>query len=598
MSDTPQHVRATAAIPGQNGELVVHALRGVEQVSRRFVFELDVSMTEFDLDQAHGSPMHVVLEDAWRQVRDVDGVVERVELIATDDPGQPVRYRLTLAPQQWLIAYRHGFRIFQELSAPDIVKAVFKDAGLEERHFRWVLEGSYPKREYCVQYDESEWDFVCRLLEEEGIWFTFEHSADGHTMVLSDASGTAETMEPASLPFRFDVGRGGDAVSVWDWRGSVRASVTQVSLNDYDMLRPSQSLAAEHQVEDAIGAEWYEYPGGYTVPAEGRRLVQRRLEELRGQRRTAQARTNALGLAPGYRVSLEGHPFSDGEYFVTAARLHVRFHQEDVEGPLVDRGGALCEVAFDAVPVDQPFRPPRQTPRPRILGLQTARVTGPPGQELHCDEHGRVKVQFHWDRDGMMNEKSSCWIRVSQAHTTGSVMIPRVGWEVLIEFVEGNPDRPVCLGRVYNPLFPPDYSLPSQKTVSGHRSNSSPGAGGSNEVSFDDAAGSQRVYINGAKDISIKAANNKKAKVAQNQKRTVGTDRTMSVGANETIGVQGLHNSAVGGSQTVNVGAMRAVKVSGGATEEITGAVSLSVGGLENMQVGSPAAAVLEIIAS
>uniref|UniRef100_UPI0011446672 type VI secretion system Vgr family protein n=1 Tax=Myxococcus sp. AB025B TaxID=2562794 RepID=UPI0011446672 len=596
MSDLPSAVSVTASIPGQRGDLVVHALRGEEEVSRRFVFELDLSATELAPEEARGGFAHVVLEDAFGQVREVSGVVDRVDVVATDDPAQLVRYRLTLVPQPWLVAYRYGFRIFQELSVPDIVKAVFKDAGLEDKLFRWSLEGAYPRREYCVQYDESEWDFVCRLLEEEGIWFAFEHSADGHVMVLSDASESAEVMEPDALPFRYDASLGGDAVAVWDWRSGVRASVSKVSLDDYDMLHPSKKLAADQLAEDSVQAEWYEYPGRYTQPADGKRLAKRRLEELRGRRKSARARTNAMTLAPGRRVSLVGHPFADGEYFITASRLHLRFHGQQEPGPLVDTGAAHCEVDFDVVPSAQVFRPRRETPRPRIQGLQTARVTGPSGQELHCDEHGRVKVQFHWDRDGMLDDKSSCWVRVTQAHTTGSVMIPRIGWEVLIEFVEGDPDRPVCLGRLYNPLNPPDYSLPAQKTVSGHRSNSSPGAGGSNEVSFDDSADSQRVYVNGAYDINIKAANDKSAKVAVNQKRTIGTNREMSVGANEKMAVKGIHNASVGKDHKVTVGANRAVKVSGIIGEEITGAVTLKVGGLENMQVGDPAEGLLESI--
>src|SRR5262249_36138312 len=274
----------------------------------------------------------------------------------------------------------------------------------------------------------------------------------GHQMRLADASDSAPALDPSSLSFVHDGELHGEAVRVFDWRARARASVSKVTLNDYDMLRPSLDLSARAKAKDAIDREWYQYPGRYSVPAEGQRLAKTRLEELRSGRLTASAQTNALAAQPGKAFSLQGHPFGDAKYLITGIALLLRSDREDSSGPLVDRGDAAFRLQMEVVPSGQPFRPPRCTPRPRILGMQTARVTGPSGEEIHCDEHGRVKLQFHWDRDGKLDDKSSCWVRVSQAHTTGSVMIPRIGWEVGVEFLDGDPDRPLCMGRLYNDL--------------------------------------------------------------------------------------------------------------------------------------------------
>ncbi|MCC6322665.1 MAG: type VI secretion system tip protein VgrG [Phycisphaerales bacterium] len=273
--------------------------------------------------------------------------------------------------------------------------------------------------------------------------------------------------------------------------------------------------------------------------------------------------------------------------------MTIRMEGDSTEGAT----GQAWECSIEAVPQDQPFRPHRATRRPRIVGVQTALVTGPAGEEIHCDELGRVKVQFHWDRQRTLDEKTSCWIRVTQGHTTGSVMIPRIGWEVLVEFLEGDPDRPVCLGRVYNPLAPPDYVLPAQKTVSGLRSNSSPGAGGVNEVLFDDAAGSELLYMSSPHNVVFNVENDEMHKVVKNQTRSVGGSARFTVGGSENIAVKGAVDSSVTGAHSVTVGS-RDLKVTGEIKEETTADVSITVGAAEMVQVGNPATAVLEIIAS
>jgi type VI secretion system secreted protein VgrG len=596
-----QRLKATFFFNGHEGPLTVHAVRGREELSRPYRFEVDFSGQDVDVDTAPGARACLLLESPRGGERYVGGVLEELSLAAMGQAGEDAhaRYRAVLVPEPYLVlSLRHGFRIFQQKTAPDIVKQVCEDAGLDAALFDWGgVTGSYPARDYCVQYDESEWDFLCRLLEDEGIFFAFSHDADGARMRFEDASAEVDLLSPDSLDFTFFPQEGAPTARVWEFRLRTRLRPSKATVNDYDMLRPGSSLLASAEARDALSREWYEYPGGFRAPAEGKRRAQVRLDEQRTPSVTALGRTDALYVEPGRRFQLHAHPASDGEYFLTAVGFQLRLEEESSQGrPLVDAGPWRYEVDFEAIPATQTFRPARLTPRPRVAGLQTARVTGPAGEEIHCDAHGRVKLQFPWDREGQLDERTSCWVRVSQAHTTGSVMIPRIGWEVLVEFEDGDPDRPLCLGKVWNAFFPPPVELPAGKTVTGHSSISSPGGGGVNEVLFDDTAGEESVTINGQHDILVKAANNKLYNVGHDASHLVNGKRAASVGGNEQLAIQANLNVNVGGDHSTTVGAMRDVKVTGSATEEVAGGLGLQVGAMELVQVGSPVAAVMELI--
>lgn len=595
-------LRATFFLDGHDGELTVHAVRGREEISRPYRFEVDFTGQDVDVDAMAGVRGYLFLESPSGGARSVGGVVEELSLVASrGEPGEEsrTRYQAVIVPTPYqVLSNRFGFRIFQEKTTQQILQQLCKDAGLDEKQFDWKgLTGSYAKREYCVQYGETEWDFLCRLLEDEGIFFAFTHTPDGSRMRFEDDSTGVDSLEPEELEFTFFPQHDGAVPRVWDFKVETRLRPAKATVNDYDMLRPSTSLLASAEAQEAVTREWYEYPGGYRANAEGKRRAQARLDELRTPRATVRGRTDALFAEPGRRFMLVEHPASSAEYFLTAVSFHLRLEEEPERNrPFVDAGPWLYQVDFEAIPSEQAFRPARRTPRPRVWGVQTARVTGPAGEEIHCDKHGRVKLQFPWDREGKLDEKTSCWVRVAQAHTTGSVMIPRIGWEVLVEFEDGDPDRPMCLGKVWNPFFTPPVELPGGKAQTGHSSISSPGGGGVNEVIFDDTAGAESVTINGQYDINVKAANNKVLNVGHNVSHEVNGKREASVGSSEKIAVESNQNLSVGGDLSVSVGAMRDVKVSGSATEEVAGDFSLSVGGMEMIMVGSPAAAVLETI--
>ncbi|MEC7522934.1 MAG: type VI secretion system tip protein TssI/VgrG [Myxococcota bacterium] len=594
------YIRAFMDTTACDGMPQVLAVRGHERLSHPYLYRIDVEAEGLDLDGGVGASAYVVISDEQANERHVHGVIERLEIAGSPTP-EILRARLHLTPAQAQLRHRYGCRIFQEMTTPDIVKKVFSDAGIDDALFRWDLQGSYETRTYCVQYDESEWDFVNRLLEDEGIWYAFEHAVDAAVMVFGDASDQVEALPAATLRYQTADRAGmslGDA-RVFEWRRRRRLVESKVSLNDYDGLHPSLDLAAESEQDELHAREHYEYPGGYVAQGEGSRRAAARLQELSSGRRSARGTTELVAMQPGKRFELLDHPIAAGEHVVTEVELRFIFHPSRNEGmPLAIPTTDRHRIDFECVPRDQVFRPARRTRRPRIDGVQTARVTGPSGEEIHCDEHGRVKVQFHWDRDGEMDEKTSCWIRSTQEHTTGSVMIPRIGWEVLVQFYEGDPDRPVVLGHLFNPLHQPAYSLPAQKTVTGHRTVSSPGAGAINEVMFDDASGSQQIAVNAGKDLTINAVNDKTMQTGNQLQLQVGANRTFSVGADQTISLEANHDGAVGGDHAIDVGGNRTVRVSGNAADTVAGSIALSVGGLENMMIGNPLSAVLEIIAS
>ncbi|MFL5292375.1 MAG: type VI secretion system Vgr family protein [Myxococcales bacterium] len=590
-------IKIDATLAGLDGPAVVHAVRGREEVSRAFRYQIDLEAPEIRVEEIRGSTALLALEDEAGRVRHLSGVVFRLEQLASDGAAGRFRYRLHLVPSTYLLSLRHGFRIFQELSAPDVVRTVVEHAGLSRR-LRFELAGSYPERAFCVQYDETEWDFLCRLLEEEGIWFRFDQTAEGNAMVVADVSGTSARPEggASSLAFVADPALHGTALRAWGVVQGSRASVGKAVVGDYDFSRPSLDLECDASAADGHGTS-FEYPARAFAKADTRRLARSRLEELRSRRRTIRFATNALALQAGQRVEITDHPSASGEYFVTAISLHVRLEQENATTPLVEAGEVEGWLEVEAVPADQPFRPARVTPRPRVPGPQTARVTGPAGEEIHCDEHGRVKLQFHWDRDGKLDDKSSAWIRVAQPHTTGSVTIPRMGWEVLVDFLEGDPDRPVCTGRLFNTLFPPSYDLPAQKTVTAHRSNSSPGAAGANELRFDDAPGTQQVLLNAQRDLQIVAAEKKTVRVGKEQSLTIGASNHEKVSAGEEISVKGSESRGIGGAQTISAGT-RKIEVNGAAAEEVKGSYTLQVSGIEMVKVGNPVQALVQLAAT
>lgn len=590
--------------------LRVTAFRGVEGISQLGHFQVDLVSDDPDVDFDA-----LVGEKAcltWKGVEDtrwLHGIVNRFEV--TGQGRALTYYSARVVPRLWLLTRRHQSRIFQDQATPDILQKVFKEGGLSTDEFKISLKRSYKPRKYCVQYRESDMDFASRLMEEEGIFYFFEHTEDGHLLRIGDdaSAHVAIAGEPTLSYLPGDEGQtAGEAVSSFRFGRAVRTG--KVTLREFDFRKPSLDMTTEAPADKWKDLERYDYPGEYHNTGLGKELVKIRLEEEQAGREEGEAESTCRLVAPGQTFTLDLHRRDalNQEYVVTEVR-HWGTQPQAAEEDNV--GGDAREEAtyhneFDCIPKSRPYRPERSTPRPRVEGPQTAIVTGPSGEEIHTDEFGRIKVRFFWDRSGVKDDKSSCWVRVSQGWAGtgwGSIHIPRVGQEVVVEFLEGDPDRPLITGRVYNGESPVPYGLPGAKTRSTIMSNSTPGGGGSNEIRFEDAKGSEEIYVHAQKDNNIVVENDRTRKVGHDetweigndqtgtvkhdQKLTVNNNRTKrvdvdqseSIGGNKTIDVEGNHTETIHKSKKVNVTL--------GHTEVVNAYQSITVGGARMLKVGA-----------
>jgi len=569
------------------GELPVLGFEARERLSEPFEVTVTASPRD-DVDPAAlvGEParltLHLVDSD-----RVVDGLVARARAWEEGRGEDRRRLQLTIVPRAWRLGKTVRSRVFQGRSVPEIAEQVLGDGGVE---VRLAPPGRYAPREYCVQYRESDLDFVARLLEDEGIFYWFEHGQDSHTMVLGDAPTVHEPLPgEARLLFREPsaLTAGGEHVDAFGVRLELRPA--KVSLNDFDPRRPALDLTTSAAAGGDAALEVYDHPGGYVDPGVGAARSRVRLEEQRARAALYEGSSPCARLATGRRIEIAEHPAGlDGEYVVVGVE-HVGRQPELVQA--VAAATSTTEPyrnRFVCLPATVPFRPERRTPRPLAPGAQTAIVVGPPGEEIHTDEQGRVKVQFHWDREGSRDDRSSCWIRVAQAWAGpgyGALYLPRIGQEVVVEFLDGDPDRPLVTGADYNGANPPPVALPGDKTQSTLRSASSPGGDGANELRFEDASGQEQVYLHAQKDLSIVVENDESHRVGGNEKLTVEKDRARRVNGSQSLQVAGSDTSTIGGSQALQVGGNRTTTV-GAAHVELVGAdQSIRVGGAQTVTV-------------
>ncbi|MCA9608450.1 MAG: type VI secretion system tip protein VgrG [Myxococcales bacterium] len=583
MQHTQRGVAIDLSLEGLTGPVSVESLHGVERVSAPFVYRVQFHAAHVDLERARGAAARLELAEERGGERFVHGVVEEITVRPTpwaDRHG----YSVVIVPEAALLQYRHGFEIFQGLDVEQICTRVFERAGLDMGGFEWRLNASYPTRQMCVQYDETEWAFVSRLLEAEGIWYRFQHDAERTVMVFCDDSGSAPEAEPSPLSFDFrrsDV----EAFHAHELEQTWSLVESRVELDDYDGFRPSRELRASATREGPSEREWFEYPGGYDDEAQGARLAEVRLAERAWPGRLTFFDTTALATTAGTRVSIAGAPVATDDGLVVANELTIRTPPDSPE-PASD-GTREVLNRLEVIAQDQPFRPARTTPRPRIAGPQTARVVGPADQEVWVDEHGRVKLQFHWDRRGQLDEQASHWVPVAHGHVTGAVMHPRIGWEVVVEFRHGDPDRPLVTGRVYNPFFPPPHALPERATVTAFGSDTLPGRELVNELRFEDRAGQEHVAVTAARDLREVTVLHRHVTVAHDESREVGVDRAEVVGVLRNVRVDERLSQSVGQAHDVVVGNDRHVLVVGNASEQIQQDLALDVTNFYFAQVGT-----------
>ncbi len=539
---------------GANTALKFVSLDGVEEVSRLFEYSVVALAKKTDtvvFADLLGKPAQVTVAPPGGTKRIYHGLISACSYEGT--LGSNVSYRMTVRPWLWLLTRGTNVRIFQKMTVPDILKKVFTEYGGQ---IDVQLSGTFRKREYCVQYRESDFNFVSRLMEEEGIFYFFKHAEGKHTMVLGNSASVFTPLQGlAQLPFR-DIA--GAEQSVRRWRWSEQIQTTKFTVRDHSFLAPTQTyeksgdIARTHAMSSLAA---YDYPAGLPpypdesaiggLAAEAEAIAKKRIEELQARYALADGETNSINVCAGARLKLAEHPVGDqnAEYVILSTRISMRIATWE--------GGAGGETehhcTFNAFKAAVPFRPARITPKPMVAGPQTAVVVGPSGEEIFVDKHGRVKLQFHWDREGKKDANSSCFVRVAQPAAGkgwGMVFLPRIGQEVVVDFLEGDPDQPLVTGRVYNADNMPPYELPANKTVSTIKSRSTPQGAADmfNELRFEDKKGSELLFIQAQKDKTEIVKETSNTEVRKDLLLTVKKDRKEKVEGEMHLTVTKLTN--------------------------------------------------------
>ena len=531
-----------------------------------------------DFDAVVGQPARFTLH-AGTHDRFWTGLCNHFEQVRVEPSGLST-YQLSIVPTLWLLTQRKNHRMFQQMSEPDIVLEVLKEWNIKPEVR--IDRGAYKKRKYRVQYAESDFAFISRMLEDAGITFYFEQIEEETRVVLSDAP---QSNVKRALPLLFQDEAGGarnhGAGIVTGLRLRQRVRPGKYTLQDHDYRRPPSyklvsSASGGSKIEDKL--ERYEYsPGAFlfgtsqgeaspvaddkgktrTDEKEAAILAQKRLDAKRGSARVCTFETSGHDLAPGVVMSVVGHPhgaLGDGRALLVV--------ESSLNGTDQGEWRHQCEARGTEVP----FRPASVTPKPKVNGVESATVVGRKGEEIHTDEFGRVRVHFHWDRESQMDENSSCWIHVSQSWGGagyGGSNLPRVGQEVLVDFLGGDPDRPVIVGRMYTNLQKVPYTLPANKTQSGWKSNSTGGGGGFNEIMFEDAGGQELLRMQAEKDLHKLVKNDEQQTVGRDRTRAVKRNEMVTVGKNRTKHVVQNERVVVGQNQSVAVGGNRSTQVGG-----------------------------------
>jgi len=574
--------------------LLFHAMSANERLSHPFKVDLELLSKNHDieLDDVVGNLLTVRLDmPAEGKTRFFNGYVSQFSY--EGNVREFSRYHATLRPWFWLLTRKADCRIFQEKTVPEIIEQIFQDDGFSD--FEKRLSGEYRTWEYCVQYRETDFNFVSRLMEQEGIYYYFKHEDGKHTMVLSDSVSAHDPIPDYEKVPYYPPSESGrrerDHLSAWSVRKQVEPG--KYSLRDFDFEKPGADLETRsnnplnHAQKDF---EVYDYPGEYVESGEGETYARIRLEELQSQHERVSGGGNVAGLFAGGLFALTGFPREDQnrEYLVTSSTVEL-----SSEAYLSGKGGgeSACRCSIVALDSKTPYRAPRATAKPVVQGPQTAIVVGPSGEEIYTDKYGRVKVQFHWDREGKDDENSSCWIRVSYpwaGKNWGGVHIPRMGQEVIVDFLEGDPDRPIITGRVYNAESVVPYSLPDNMTQSGIKSRSSKGGSGDNfnEIRFEDKKGEEQVYIHAEKNQDNVVENDETTNVGHDRTEEVGNDEKITIGNDRTEDVGNDEKITIGNNRTENVGKDESITIGNNRTENVGNDESITIGSNRTENVG------------
>ena len=598
-------------------QLRFRSLFGREQISRLFEFRVSL-LSESDSISAKsllGHDMSIEIDLTTEQngggKRFLSGQVTGFRFAGRD--GDLFSYDAILSPWLWLATRRSDFKIFQFKTVPDIVQEVLAPYGFSVVN---KLTSMYRSWEYCVQYDETDFNFISRLLEHEGASFYFAHQQGSHQLVLADGIGSYSPLPNGPTTIPYYPGTRAAHVHSEDffdgWQAYEDIASGRFAADDYD-FKKSRALLDTKQAQPAGHSQdsWeiYDWPGGYTEVGDGENYARVRIEQHKAAREVMEGHGNARNLAPGYLFTLSKYPRADQNQQYLIEAVDYRFEENVYRS---DGGGAdsptRYRLSIQAVPSKVDYRSQITIPKPRTKGPQTAVVVGPPGEEIYTDQYGRVKVQFHWDRYGKMDENSSCWIRVSSpwaGSNYGGIFIPRIGNEVIVDFINGDPDYPIITGRVYNDMQMPPWQLPDNKTQSGVKTKSSKGGtpgsgekatpGTTNVIRFEDLKGQEQLWFHAQKDQLTEVENDEDKWVGQDRRKTIDRDefntihrdRTEIVDRNEKINVHGWRTEEVDLDETITIHQNRKERVDHNETISIGDNRTEDVGINEKIDIGN-----------
>lgn len=592
--------------PLGDDKLLLASFSGHEAISRLFTFSLEL-LSEgdpVDFSTILGQNVTISVKEFNNTPRCFNGIVSRFSQTGKD--ASFTTYNMEVVPWTWLLTRYADCKIFHNKSVQEIIEQVFEDRGLTD--YRMSLTGTYNPLEYCVQYRETDFNFISRLMEQNGIFYFFEHEEGKHTMVIADASSAHESC-PGQDSFGYNLASGGvdDEDVINSFSLSQHLHTGKYTMTDYNFKTPSTNLLSSESTIYTVGSnssfEFYDHPGEFLTRADGTTFAKRRMEEEEAGHLVGRGAGVCRAFTTGYKFSLTDHPDSnmDGEYILTEVE-HIASAADGYRMAEGDVGSDYYSNQFTCIPSDVVFRPASQTPKPFVQGLQTAVVvgkggdedaadddeTGGDGEEIWVDKYGRVLVKFPWDRVSA----NSCWVRVSQTWAGqgwGAINIPRVGQEVLVSFLEGDPDRPIITGRVYNAEQTVPYKLPDNGTRTTFKTRSTTGGGEDNynELRFEDKTGSEQIFVRGEKDYDTRIkndsrewiGNNRSLMVTKDQMEKVSGDVHLQVVGKQVEKIGGDLNLALAGNQVEKISGDRNVQISGKHAEKVTGDYNCHVQG-------------------
>ncbi len=605
--------------------LLLQSLRASESLSQLFRYELELRHEEtevtykptmVDEQDILGKPIAIRLEQGDKLERFFHGIV--IQFSQGQRDTRFSYYQAVVVPQIWILTQVSQSRIFQHLSVPDILRKIF--AGFE---VSYELQGTFEPRNYCVQYRESDWDFASRLMEEEGIYYYFEHTRGKHTLIVANTPQSHRDCPGKSdVPFALETSSEDEFISaVSSWFVEHHLRTGKFTLWDSHFQLPKKTLEAAQPSRFSVGGngdlEIYDFPGGYARKQDGidktggeqasdlqkifddnRNIAQIRMQEIDAQHKNISGASDCASFTAGQRFALSNHPAreNNGQYIlVTVDHNITQSPTYETDDPVRAYTNNFTCIPYGAN--QAPYRPPRLTPKPTVKGGQTAFVVGPAGEEIFTDKYGRVKVQFNWDRESQADADSSCWIRVAQSwagNNWGMMFIPRIGMEVVVDFLEGDPDQPIITGCVYNAEAMPPYTLPDEKTKMTVKSDSSKGGGGFNELRFEDKKGSEQIFIHGEKDMDVRIKNDerewvgndhhfivkrdRREKIERDEQRIIKRDQFEKVERDLHLKIEGKDATEIGGSLSLKVGGNVAEKFGANHSEETSASIYLKAG--------------------